>query len=303
MNSFEKLDPALIDQPSPEIAKTPDGHSGYSPEMQAADTVDALRACCGAANRDFPQSLWVDPKDRADKARENDKNHTWALNYVDRFTNQDPTHECTCHSLRTNFECARNVQRGINFPEGPKKDFRYDESQRGSVWVSPLSVYAEANPRQWGGANVIQVLDIACKRGFLPDKIQPFDYGFKHSMQGTTGHGNSNQSSGNWLPLSQFPDNWEDTAKWLKPEEVIVDDDWEKALSLVLNRRAVSVGRSGHAIPYTHWNEADQAMGYVDSYNVVRWDSLRTVRAACSYGFFSIVSVVTPDDWMRPAGI
>lgn len=302
MNTFETLDPALIDAPSPEIANCPDGHAGYSPEMQAADTVDALKACCGAANRDFPKSLWVDPKDRADKARENDKNHTWPLNYVDRFTNQNPTHECTCHSLRTNFECARNGQRGINFPDGPKKDFRYEESQRGSVWVSPLSVYAEANPRQWGGANVIQVLDIACKRGFLPDKIQPHEYGFRHSMQGTTGQGNSNQSSGNWLPVSHFPEGWQDTAKWLKPLEVVVDSDWEVALSLVLNGRAVSVGRSGHAIPYTHWNEKEQAMGYVDSYNVVRWDSLRTVRAAASYGFFSIISVVTPDDWMKPAG-
>jgi hypothetical protein len=302
MNSFESLNPALIDQPSPEIANCPDGHAGYTPEMQAADTVDALRDCCGAASREFSMSMWVDPKDRADKARENDKNHTWPLNYIDRFTNQNPTHECTTHSLRANFECAWNVALGIIFPEGPKKDFRYEESARGSVWVSPLSIYAEANPRQWGGANVIQVLDIACRRGFLPDKIQPRDYGFKHMLQGTTGQGNNNQSSGNWVPLSRFPEGHLETSKHLKPLEVVVDNEWEKALSLVLNRRTVSVGRSGHAIPYTHWNEKEQAMGYVDSYNVVRWDSRRTVQAACSYGFFSIISVVTPDDRFKPAG-
>jgi hypothetical protein len=302
MNSFESLNPALIDAPSPEIANCPDGHAGYTPEMQMADSVDALKACCGAASRDFPKAWWVESKDRADRARQNDKDDSWPLNYIDRFTMQHPTHECTAHSETRNFECARNAQLGIKFPDGPKKDFRYEESVRGSVWVSPLSIYAEANPRQWGGANVIQVLDIACRRGHLPDKIQPRDYGFKHMLQGTTGQGNNNQSSGNWVPLSRFPEGHLETSKHLKPLEVVVDNEWEKALSLVLNRRTVSVGRSGHAIPYTHWNEKEQAMGYVDSYNVVRWDSRRTVQAACSYGFFSIISVVTPDDRFKPAG-
>lgn len=302
MNSFAPIDPKLIDVPSPEIANAPDGHAGYTPELQAADTVDALKSCCGATSREFPESMWVDPKDRADKARENDKNNTWALNHVDRFTNQNPTHECTCHSLRTNFECARNYARGITFPDGPKKGARYEESQRGSVWVSPLSVYAEANPKQWGGANVIQVLDIACRRGFLPDKIQPHDYGFKHSLQGTTGDGNSNQSHGQWVALKNFPAGWKDTAKLLMPREVVVTDDWEQALSIVLNGRAFSVGRDGHAIPYSHWNEKEKAMGYIDSYNVIRWDSLSKVKQAVRYGGFSIISTTTPDDWMKPAG-
>lgn len=302
LNTFAPVDPALVDVPSPEIATSPDGHGGYTPALQAADTPDALRACCGAASRDFPEALWVDPKNRADKANENTKNNTWPVNFVDRFTNQNPTHECTCHSLTRNQEGAWNKARGIIYPDGPKKDFRYQESQLGSVWLSPLSVYAEANPRQWGGAGVIQVLDIACRRGVLPDKIQPADYGFKHQLQGTTGQGNSNQSSGSWVSVSRFPDGWQETAKNFKPAEVVVDDDWEKALSLVLNGHLVSVGRSGHAIPYAFWNEKEQVMGYVDSYNVIRYDSLRTVRAACSYGFFSIISVVTPDDWMHPAG-
>ncbi len=302
MNTFDPVNPALIDMPAPEIANSPDGHAGYTPVLQAADTPDAMKAACGSASRDFPKSLWVDAKDRADKARENDKNHTWPLNYIDRFTNQNPTHECTTHSLRANFECAWNLGRSIIYTDGPKKGSRYPDSAKGSVWVSPLSIYAEANPGQWGGANVIQVLDIACKRGFLPDKIQPHDYGFKHALQGTTGQGNSNQSSGDWVSVSRFPDGWQETAKLLKPAEVVVDDDWEKALSLVLNGHAVSVGRSGHAIPYAYWNEADRLMGYVDSYDVVRWDSLRTVQAACGYGFFSIISVVTPDDWMNPGG-
>jgi len=167
-NSFETIDPKLVDVRFTE-------HTGYPDRFKQMDTRDVLVSVCGSASREFPQSLWIEPKDWADKARDNDKYHTWGMNYIDRFTNQNPTHECTCHSLRANVEAARNRQRGIIFHEGPKKGFRYEQSKKGSVWLSPLSVYAEANPGQWGGANVQQVLEIACRRGMLPEKIQPRD--------------------------------------------------------------------------------------------------------------------------------
>lgn len=303
IDSFAPIDPALIDAPSPEIAQSIDKHAGYTPEQMANDTRDVLMDACGAAAiRDFPQGLWIEPKDWADKARDNDKYKTWPINFVDRYTNQSPTHECTCHSLRTNFECARNKQRGIIYPDGPKKGFRYDTSIKGSVWVSCLSIYAEANPRQWGGANVQQVLEIAARRGFLPDKIQPHEYGFKHQLQGTTGQGNSNQSSGSWPSLSSFPSGWQETAKWLKPLEVIFPDSWEQAVCLLLHGHAVSVGRSGHAVPWCHWNVAQSVAAYPDSYDVTRYDSLGTVRGCGGNGSFSIVSVTAPHDWMDPAG-
>jgi hypothetical protein len=302
IDSFDEINPALIDQPSPEIALSPDGHPGYPDEIKAGDTLDVLKDCCGSASRDFPQALWIEPKDWADRARENDKYKTWPINYVDRFTNQNPTHECTCHSLRTSAEACRNRQRGVSFPDGPKAGARYQESsQFGSVWLSPLSVYAEANPRQWGGAGCRQVLEIACRRGFLPDKIQPSEYGFKHAIPGTTGKGGTNQSSGSWLSLSRFPAGWEDTAKWFKAQEVIFTDSWEQVVCLVLHGDAVGVGRSGHAIPYSFWKPQEQVMGYIDSYDVVRYDSLRTVKGASS-GAYAIASMTTPDDWAKPAG-
>lgn len=299
MNSFEPINPAEIDQPLPANCLT-DGESGYPAELAAGDTRDVLFSACGDASRDFPQALWIEPKDWADKARENDANHTWPVNYVDRFTNQSPTHECTCHSLRTNAEAARNKQRGIIFPEGPKKGFRYEQSSKGSVWLSPLSVYAEANPRQWGGAGVRQVLEIACRRGILPDVIQPRDYRLFHAMPGTTGQGNGNQSSGNWVPLSRFPEGWQSTAKHFKPLEVVFPESWEQAVCLVLHGYTVSVGRNGHAIPWNRWNQAEQVMAYSDSYDVTRYDSLRTVKSAWQ-GAFSIISMTTPDDWTKPA--
>lgn len=295
MNSFgQQIDPSLLDVTLPP--------SGYPEELAAADREPGvLQDCCGSASRAFPKSMWIEPKDWADKARENDKNHTWPLNYVDRYTNQDPTHECTCHSLSRNIEGARNRQLGIIFKDGPKKGYRYEESSKGSVWVSPLSVYAEANPGQWGGANVRQVLEIACRRGMLPDKIQPHDYGFKHTLQGTSGQGNNNQSGGNWISVSRFPDGWQETAKWFKPLEVIFPESWEQAVCLVLHGLLVSVGRNGHAIPWAQWLPDQQVMAYPDSYDVTRYDSLRTVKSAWQ-GSFAIASVTTPDDWMKPAG-
>lgn len=294
MNSFSPIDQALIDVILPP--------SGYPAELAAMDTPDALRDCCGEAAREFPKALWIEPKDWADKARDNDKYHTWGINYVDRFTNQDPSHECTCHGLRTTAEGCRNRQRGIIFPDGPKKGFRYEESQSGSVWLSPLSIYSEANPNQWGGAGCIQVLNIACRRGFLPEKIQPRDYGFKHQIQGTTGKGGMNQSSGPWIPLSRFPDGWQETAKWFQPKEVIVTTDWEQAVCLLLHGRILEYGRNGHAIPPCIWSIANNAAGYVDSYDIVRWDSLGTFKSAVRGGVFSIESMTAPDDWTKPAG-
>lgn len=293
MNSFAPVDPKLIDFVLPE-------HDGYPVAFEAEDTTDAVRDVCGAAARDFPKSLWIEPKDWADKARDNDKYHTWPMNFIDRYTNQNPTHECTCHSLRANAEACRNRQLGIIYPEGPKKGFRYDESKRGSVWLGPLSVYAEANPRQWGGANVRQVMEIACRRGMLPEKIQPFEYGFKHTLQGTTGAGGLNQSKGPWVSLSNFPSGWKETAAWFKPQEVIFPGSWEEAVCLVLHGMVVSVGRNGHAVPWAQWNAAQQVMAYPDSYDVTRYDSLRTVKGAWG-GAFAIASMTAPDDWMKPA--
>lgn len=295
MNSFAPVDPDLIDFVLPH-------HDGYPDELAAEDTQDAIRDVCGSAARDFPKSMWIEPKDWADKARDNDKYHLWPMNYIDRYTNQNPTHECTCHSLSRNAEGARNRQRGVNFPDGPKKGFRYTESaEYGSVWLSPLSVYAEANPRQWGGANVRQVMEIACRRGMLPEKIQPRDYGFKHTLQGTTGNGNSNQSRGPWVSVGNFPDGWKETAAWFKPQEVIFPGSWEEAVCLVLNGLFVSVGRNGHAVPWAQWNPTQQVMAYPDSYDVTRYDSLRTVKGAWG-GSFAIATMTTPDDWLKPAG-
>jgi hypothetical protein len=191
--------------------------------------------------------------------------------------------------------------RGVIYPDGPKKSFRYPESALyGSVWVSPLSIYAEANPDRWGGANVRQVLEIAVRRGFLPDRIQPREYGFRHMLVGTSGEGNSNQSGGKWVAVSEFPAGWQETAKDFRPIEVIFPESYEQAVCLVLHGLAVSVGRNGHAVPWCQWKAGERLMAYSDSYDVTRYDSERTARSAWR-GSFAIASVTLPDDWSRPA--
>jgi hypothetical protein len=288
------IDPQLIDV-------FPSEHDGYPDHLAAEDTTDALRDACGDASREFPESLWIEPRDWDAKARENDAAGAWGINYLDRFTNQNPTHECTCHSLRANAEAARNRARGVLYG-GPKKDFRYQESKDfWSVWLSPLSVYAEANPRKWGGANVRAVLEIAVRRGMLPETVQPRDYQFKHAIAGTSGKGGLNQAGGPWVPVSRFPDGWEDTARHFRPLEVIFPESYEQAVCLVLHGLVVSVGRNGHAVPWSRWIPDQRLMEYPDSYDILRYDSDRTARSAWK-GSFAIASMTLPDDWSRPAG-
>ena len=275
-----------------------DDFSGYSEKMQAEDTRDALIDAAGpAAIRSFPKSLWIEPREWEEKAKDNDANNGWAMQRVDRFTNQNPTHECTSHSLMINFLVAWNKQAGIFFPEGPKKDFRYDESAIRSVWMSCLSVYAEANPRQWGGANVQQVVEIMARRGALPDKIQPRDYGLKHTLQGTTGKGGKNQSSGSWVAVRDFPDGWQETAKHFKPLEIVFPDSREEAMCLLLHGYALSVGRRGHAVPICKWDIQQKLFPYPDSYDLIRYDS-----SLAWQGSFSIITTTQPDDYSKPAG-
>lgn len=293
-NSFSLVDSKLIDHVLAE-------HDGYPDELAAEDSRDTLWDASGDAAREFPQHLWIEPRDWADAARQNDQHKTWPINWLDRFTNQSPTHECTCHALRAIAEACRNRQRGIILGPPVAGQRLPISAQSGSVWLSPLSIYAEANPRQRGGASTRGVLGIAQRRGFLPETIQPRDWGFRHAIVGTAGRGGVNQAAGSWVPLSRFPDGWEATARHFRPLEIIIPDSAEQIVCLVLHGLAVGAGRSGHAIPYAVYNPVQQLLGYVDSYDVVRWDSMRMVRAAVGSAY-AIASMTTPDDWEHPAG-
>lgn len=299
INSFAPVNPALVDIVLPE-------HDGYPDELAAGDTRDVLIDICSSSAKAFPPSFKIEPEDWADRARDNDKYHTWPINYVDRFTSQSPTHECTCHSLRTNGEAARNRHRGISFPDGPKFDSRYPEvATSGAVYFSCMYPYDIANPNIRGGAGVREVLGIVEKYGFLPEHTQPANYGFKHTVPGTMGKGNFNQSSGKWVSKSQLPDGWEETAKHFKPLEIVFPESFEEFICMILNGVIMSVGRDGHAVPEAmlKFSTDGELVGadYVDSYNVIRTDSVRRLKS-CWRGSFGIVTMTQPDDWSKPVG-
>lgn len=285
------IDPSLIDVILPD--------SGYPEELAALDTDEAIMRAFGETSREFPQSFWVEPRDLRARCEENDRLGLWAENYWDRFTNQNPTHECTTHAVVAVMEACWNRQRAVNF-DGPVAGVRNPLSVKsGSVWFSCLSIYAEANPRQWGGANCQHVIGIACERGFLPDKIQPRDYGFKHMLQGTCGKGGINQSSGPWVALSKFPDGWRETAIRLRPLECVNPKNEQEYDSLLVNGCAIGIGRNGHSVPVGRivFDGNRKMYRYRDSYDVFRYDS-----RAYPSGSYSIITCTQPDDYNFPAG-
>lgn len=286
------IDPKLIDFIHPEP-------TGYPDNLSAGDTRDILWDAAGGkdgAAREFPANLWVEPRNWKEFAAETDRLKTWPINFLDRTTNQSPTHECTTHALRAILESAWNRQRNIIL--GPPRPGQLLDISKtsASVWFSCLSIYAEANPRQWGGAGTRQVIEIAFKRGILPDLIQPVDRKFKHALVGTCGEGNATQSSGKWVPLSKFPDGWKDTARLFRPVEIIFPESWEQIVCLLMHGYGVGVGRKQHSIPYMRWLDDEQVIEYPDSYDIMRYDSVRMIKSAVG-GAYAVASMTVPDDW------
>lgn len=261
--NFTISDRSLIDH-------TPEVETGYV--NGEADTIDNLQAM-GAT--DFPSELWIEPKDWKTYAADNklSENNLWPTDYKGRFTNQNPTHECTCHSLTRGAEIA----------------FAQQHAGRKKMAFSQIGIYAIANPRQWGGANCLHVLRIAMERGFIPENVWGQESEYHHTLHGTCGNGNANNSSGPWVTERSHPqyfDGAAETRKLFKPTEVINPRSREEMACCVLHGRAVNVGRRGHAVPYTFlvWEPGQRSeqptFGYDDSYDVQRYDSWSGASAA-----------------------
>ena len=272
------------DDALPYVDWSPKDPSGYNEKWAARDTNDALAMMAGS--REFPEHLRIDEKDWKDCASDNDKYGTWPVNYSSRYTNQSPTHECTCHSLIQNFEIAWNRQQA---------------SKNNPVWMSPLSVYAEANPRIRGGSYVMKVLEIAIARGILPENNGPKGNGtqkdkFEHTLYQTAGN-----NGGKWVAVSNFPSGWRDTAKHFRPLEIFNITTWREHVMAILQGYCVSNGRAGHAIPHVkiEWKGGKLHSMYRDSYDVDRYDSVNYIKKGVG-GAFCIATTTIPDDWNNP---
>lgn len=277
----------------------PSEPTGLSWQQKAKDTNENL---CAMGAVEFPDSLWIPEQEWKERARFNDENGLWAEDRKNRFTNQGGgtrqdgrsvrgTHECTCHSFVQGCEAAYNRTRlGQGLP----------------VYFSAMSVYAEANPGQWGGAGCLQVLGIGMERGILPDHAGPGGIDaqskyFKHTLTGTAGKGNKQQSSGPWVSLKDFPSGWQETAYHFRPREIVNPRKWQEIVCLLLHGFVVNVGRYRHAIPYNGvgWSSDDLLIPYTDSYDVIRYDSKNTLRSAVG-GASCITEMTIPDNWLKP---
>ena len=281
-------DSTNVNFPDNLLDHTPSIDTGYPQRLAQLDTPEAL---AGLGAREFPDHLHIEPSDWKDAARQNDECGTWGEDFRNRFTNQAPTHECTCHALTQNMEIAWNRQR----------------AGKGSpVWFSPLSVYAEANSQQWGGSTMQRTVGVVLDRGILPEHRGPNGTTeqkdkFRHTLHCTSG--NDGEAGGPWVSVNRFPSGWRETAKHFKADEVINPRSYEQVISLLLHGVAVSVGRSGHAVPYVKvvWRGNDLVAMYADSYNVHRYDSVRMIRSAVG-GAYGIFTTTIPDNWEAPAG-
>jgi len=266
------------------------------------DTADNLFAACGESARAFPKEMMVPKSERKAMAEANDRNRTWGLNYLSRFTAQGNSHECAGHAVTRSIEAARNRLRGIIYDEGPRKNFRYTASAKGDVYLSPLSLYLEANPSQWGGSNIVRNVNIAQRRGVLPDRVQPAEYGLRHTLHGSAGgKESSNQSIGPWVRLRDLPEGFEDTSKHFRPLEIIIIENEDQGISALLHGGVIAYGRSGHAVAVAGWKHAQDIYPYADSYDRVLYDSARTFRSACR-GAVCVWTTTQPQDWLKPAG-
>ncbi len=93
-----------------------DDETGYPEELSRQDTPDVLR--CAAADAGvtvvpLPSHFAIPRKDWLEVQKLGEKNRTRPIDFLDRFTNQSPTHECTSHGGQAVFTMARNRQRRI----------------------------------------------------------------------------------------------------------------------------------------------------------------------------------------------
>jgi len=267
-------------------------NSGYSVDMAAKfDTVEEFGAL-GAQDFSFHSHLDINESLWKDYATENDKYKTWAEDYRTHFTHQGNSHECVSHAFTQWFEITWNKQSG---------------TKNHSVWFSPLSIYCEANPRQWGGTYLHKVLSIARNRGILPEHNGPEGSGsqklkFQHTLHQTAGR--NDDGNGKWVRFPNgMPSGWQETARHFKPLEVINLSSWKQIVCCLLNGIPVWVGRKGHSITYTFvaWSNGRIVAGYPDSYNVIRYDSVNNIKSAAS-GALALGNTTLPDDWNKPAG-
>ena len=259
--------------------ETADGFAG------CREVPDSFESYGAAA---FADHFLIDEADWDDWARENDKHKAWAFDFNPRTTHQGKSHECVCHASVRAFEMAWCSQFG---------------EIENAIFGSPLSVYSEANPRQWGGSYMQDALNIITERGIIPehDGVNGEGYQrdslFRHTLHQTAGR----SDSGPWVKVGNFPTGWKKTSRHLRFLEAYNINSKGAFGSALCRGWPIVNGRSGHSIPHAKlvWRDGRVHSMYVDSYHRYGYDSMRMWSAG---GAYCVRTVTRPHSISRPAG-
>lgn len=254
----------------------------------------------------MPDSLKIDLSSSSVRARAQklDELGMWAMDYSNRFTNQSPTHECTCHALIQNLEIAWNRMYELR----PK-------SER-SVFFSPMYSYRVVHGSNWrGGDSMQRTMRGAMTTGAVPEHagrggVNDQKNRFKFTVAGTYGKGNEFNSSGDWMTsIPSECDQWND---YFRIKTVINIQSVEEAVMLLLQGYSDGGGRNGHAIPHaairfdSTYDYRRAEYPYIDSYDVIRIDSYKTFRSAVS-GMYCVLDLekwpgaIGSEPWLKTA--
>lgn len=159
-----------------------------------------------------------------------------------------------------------------------------------SAKLSAISLYKRIGSSPGSGAMVSDALDELTKRGALPLDTPENRAKYGNAVMPATGF------------YTQWPDNWEATAKGFRIHESLVIRSVEGLVSAILCNRPVVVGRAGHSICYTRFGYKDGGLvaKYANSWgewgdNGFGYDSMGMIRSSAGWAF-AICSSTVPGD-------
>lgn len=158
-----------------------------------------------------------------------------------------------------------------------------------STRLSAISLYKRIGRSPGSGAMVSDGLDEMQERGVLPLDNPENRARFGNAVMPPTGF------------YTDYPADWEATAKFFKVTEALVIRSVEGLVTALLNHHPVVVGRSGHSICYCRpmYRSGSLVVKYANSWgdwgeDGYGFDSMGSIRSSAGWAF-AIRSVTVPE--------
>ena len=155
--------------------------------------------------------------------------------------------------------------------------------------LSAISLYKRIGRSPGSGAMVSDGMDEGAARGILPLDNEENRAKFGESVMPNTGF------------YEKYPDNWEETAKEFRFDEIDVITSLAEMMTALIRRQPVVVGRQGHSICYAGLIRrsgsyvAEYPNSWRDTWGDNGWgyDSLSQIRLSSGWAF-TVRSIITP---------